>query len=340
MFRLASLAIALVAILFGSASAHAARPLVAVVAQNGGTETTDFLVPFGVLSRSGVAEVVAVATGPGPVELHPALTVELGATLASFDAAHPDGAAFVIVPAVMEPDSPALHAWLRAQAAHGATLVGICEGALVLAAAGLLDDRAATTHWYALDGAAKEFPRVQWTRDRRWVDAGPVITTTGVSASVPVSLALVERIGGAEAARALAAGMGVRDWSDAHETAAFALDAGAIWTAASSWLAFWNHERVGIPVGAGVDEISVALTADALARTWSATPVAIAADATVRTRYGLTLRAGSDRVDRSVALPTSDDSEVPVLDAILDRIAIDYGAATADFVALQLETLR
>ena len=69
-----------------------ARPLIAIVGINDATETTDYLLPYGILKRADVAEVVLLATGPGPVRLFPALTVQPDATIAAFDAAHPQGA--------------------------------------------------------------------------------------------------------------------------------------------------------------------------------------------------------------------------------------------------------
>jgi putative intracellular protease/amidase len=123
------------------------RPLIATIGINDATEATDYLMPYGILRRSNAADVVALATGPGPVTLYPALTVEPQATVAEFDAQHPDGADYVIVPAMSRNDDPAVLEWLRSQAAGGATMIGVCAGATVLAQAGLLDGKRATTHW-------------------------------------------------------------------------------------------------------------------------------------------------------------------------------------------------
>ena len=57
-----------------------ARPVIAVVGANEGSETTDYLIPYGVLKRSGVADVVSLGVGPGPVKLMPALTIVPDAT--------------------------------------------------------------------------------------------------------------------------------------------------------------------------------------------------------------------------------------------------------------------
>lgn len=76
------------------------RPLIAIVGINDATETTDYLMPYGILRRADVADVVALATEPGPVKLYPVFEVAADASVADFDARHPEGADYVIVPAM------------------------------------------------------------------------------------------------------------------------------------------------------------------------------------------------------------------------------------------------
>jgi transcriptional regulator GlxA family with amidase domain len=144
--------------------------------------------PYGVLRRSNVADVALIATSPGPVKLFPVLTVEPQATIAEFDAQHPDGADYVIVPAMSRDDDPAALAWIRTQAAKGATIIGVCAGAKVVAEAGLLDGRRATTHWYYLKELRDKHPSVRYVADRRLVVDRGVATTTGITASMPIAL--------------------------------------------------------------------------------------------------------------------------------------------------------
>ena len=158
------------------------RPLIAIVGINDATETTDYLMPAGILRRSGVADVKMLATGLGPVRLFPALTVEPDATVAHFDAEHPAGADYIIVPAMSRDDDPTVLTWLTKQAEKGAIIVGICAGAKVVAAAGLLDGKRATTHWYYRDAMLKQHPTIQYAADRRMVSDGRVVTTTGITA--------------------------------------------------------------------------------------------------------------------------------------------------------------
>ena len=127
-------------------SGHA-RPLVVIVADAAGAETTDFIVPYGVLREANVADVRTVSTAPEPLQLMMQLRVQPDETTAAFDTRVPEGADIVIVPAQMAPRSPALSAWLQRQAQRGATIVSICEGARVLAHPGMLRGRRATSHY-------------------------------------------------------------------------------------------------------------------------------------------------------------------------------------------------
>ena len=83
----------------------------------------------------------------------------------------------------------------------------VCTGAFLLAAAGLLDGRRATTHWRDAGQLALRFPAVQVEPDAIFVQDGPVMTSAGVSAGIDLSLALVEKHYGAPVARAVAKDM-------------------------------------------------------------------------------------------------------------------------------------
>ena len=162
------------------------RPVVAVIGINDATETLDYLMATGILRRADVADVYLAATDAGPVKLYPALQVEPDMTIAGFDTATPDGADYVIVPAMSRDDDPAVMAWLKAQASKGSFIIGVCAGAKVVAAAGLLENRKATTHWYYKRDLLKREPTVTLVADRRFVVDGPVATTTGITVPCPL----------------------------------------------------------------------------------------------------------------------------------------------------------
>lgn len=113
----------------------------------------------------------------------------------------------VIVPSWRDvderPPEPLLAA-LRKAHARGATLIGLCLGAFVLAEAGLLDGRAATTHWYCAGELARRYPAVTVRADVLYVDEGALLTSAGSAAGIDCCLHLIRRQHGAELANQVA----------------------------------------------------------------------------------------------------------------------------------------
>ena len=93
-----------------------------------------------------------------------------------------------------------IRARLRALAAGGTLMTSVCTGSLVFADAGLLEGRAATTHWGSLD-LLGELGDVDVRADERFVDTGEVVTAAGVSAGIDMALHLVARLHSPERAR-------------------------------------------------------------------------------------------------------------------------------------------
>ena len=320
------------------------RPLIAIIGINDGTETTDYLMPYGILHRADVADVVTLATAPGPVQLYPVLKVEPQATIAEFDARHPDGADYVIVPAMIRDDDPVALQWIRNQSARGAIIVGVCVGAKVVGDAGLLHGKRATTHWYSVKELRGKHPTMRYVSDRRFVVDGGVATTTGISASMPISLTLIEAIAGRDKARAVGQDIGVVDWDARHASDAFAFTRPFALTAIGNTAAFWARERLGIELKDGVDEVSLALAADAWSRTYRSQAVTFAATADARqTRDGLRIYpeevAASWPAERLLSL-VWERKPAEALDETLRAMTARYGARTTDFVAMQLEYPR
>ncbi|MFF2011192.1 helix-turn-helix domain-containing protein [Streptomyces sp. NPDC058195] len=113
----------------------------------------------------------------------------------------------VVVPAwrsiTSPPPAEALEALRRAHE-EGARIVGLCTGAFVLAAAGLLDGRPATTHWMYAPTLAKRYPSVHVDPRELFVDDGDVLTSAGTAAGIDLCLHIVRTDHGTEAAGALA----------------------------------------------------------------------------------------------------------------------------------------
>ncbi len=95
----------------------------------------------------------------------------------------------------------AMLAWLRDLAERGVTIASVCTGALVLAKAGLLDGKPATTHHGSLTLLAELGRDIDVQPDARFVDNGTVMTAAGVSAGIDLALHLVMRMHSVERAR-------------------------------------------------------------------------------------------------------------------------------------------
>ena len=321
-----------------------ARPLIAIVGVNDSSETTDYLMPYGILTRADVADVAALATQPGSIKLFPALTVEPQATVAEFDAQHPEGADYVIVPAMSRDDDSEALQWIKRQAASGAIIVGVCAGAKVVGNTGLLDGKRATTHWYYLKELRDRHPAIQYVRDRRLAIDRGVATTTGVTASMPMSLTLIEAIAGRDKAEAVGRDLGLAQWDARHDSGAFQFTRPFALTAIGNVLAFWNREEFGIELVPGIDEVSLALVADAWSRTYRSRAVTFAGAAGAQpTRNGLRILPHQVVANWPAERLLPAIGELPpakALDQALLGIESRYGMPTADFVAMQLEYPR
>jgi AraC family transcriptional activator FtrA len=135
------------------------------------------------------------AIEPGPIRAAGGITIA-----APFDPGLIARADTIVIPGWRDPDEAppeALLALLRAAHARGARLCSICSGVFVLAAAGLLDGRRATTHWRYADQLARRYPAIEVLPDDLYVDSGQLITSAGSAAGLDMLLHLVRRDYGA-----------------------------------------------------------------------------------------------------------------------------------------------
>ncbi|TML72347.1 MAG: DJ-1/PfpI family protein [Actinobacteria bacterium] len=91
--------------------------------------------------------------------------------------------------------------WIRGRQNEGALVTSVCTGALVLAAAGMLQNRPATTYWSAFEELLALDPTIEPRPDDRFVDSGEIVTAAGVSAGIDMALHLVARLHSVERAR-------------------------------------------------------------------------------------------------------------------------------------------
>lgn len=318
------------------ASKRPGSPPVIVVVAQANAVLSDFVVPYGVLAQSGAAKVIAVNMVDGPLKAGP-LTLLPDMTAAEFDKRYPEGADYVIVPATADKHGEEI-GWLRAQHARGAALVSICDGVELLAEAGVLDGRRATGHWASSKDRRKHYPNVIWLTDVRYVADGDVASSAGVSAALPISLALVQTIAGAEVAHATADRLGVASWDAKHDSEVFKVRGDDDVVHCANMAA--HRDVVALAVHDGEDEAALSLHAEAWFRTMR-NDVRLVSEAggPVRLAGGLhveTVAAASVTPDVRIALDGSARAGT-ALPAAFDRIAQRYGSGSARLAALGME---
>lgn len=170
-----------------------------------GVELLDFAGPgevFAAAARGQNLEVYTVAASAEPVESQGFVTVTPNHTLAS--SPRPD---ILVVPGGgvrhLLGDEAAMQ-WIRKVAEDAEVVLSVCNGAIVLGKAGLLDGKGATTHRGSLDDLRRTAPAARVYDDRRFVDNGRIVTAAGVSAGIDAALHIVSRLFGAPHAQRVA----------------------------------------------------------------------------------------------------------------------------------------
>jgi putative intracellular protease/amidase len=204
-----------------------------------GVQIIDYSAPYEVFSQAGVYNIFTVAESSAPISTsggQGAATVVAKYTFA--DHPKPD---IVIIPGGggsrpgdggvgNQTANPNLIRWIQNQAANATTVLSVCNGAFLLAKAGLLDGLEATTFWGMLDDLKLAAPKTRVYNDRRYVDNGKVITTAGLSSGIDGSLYVLSKLHGAGKARQVALQMEY-DWHPESNFARAALADMALWKA-------------------------------------------------------------------------------------------------------------
>ena len=145
-------------------------------------------------------EFLVCAADPTPVTTTGGFTLDTPYGLADLDRAD---TVIVTTAADAERNLDLLEA-LRQAHARGARMMSVCTGAFVLAAAGLLDGRPATTHWKYAEAFSRRYPRVKVDPDVLYIDDGDILTSAGTAAGIDLCLHVVRLDYGAEAANTTA----------------------------------------------------------------------------------------------------------------------------------------
>ncbi|TDC44134.1 DJ-1/PfpI family protein [Micromonospora sp. KC213] len=270
--------------------------VVAVVAGTTGSVVGDVLMPYEVFARSSRFFVYTVGERRTPTPLSGGLRIVPEHTFADVDAGTAPRPDVVVVPAVVDPtgsrEAP-MRDWLTRRADRGAYVLGVCAGTEVLAATGLLDGRQATSFWQRLGSLRSRYRQVEWVAGERYVQAGRIVTTAGVTSGLVGALRMVELLAGPADAERIGRELAYPGWSlDASTRIPEQRLALSDLPYALNVAFPWWRPTVGIGLVDGVGELDVASVFEAYAGTsFAARTIPVAAGRTVTTRHGALLLA-------------------------------------------------
>jgi putative intracellular protease/amidase len=244
------------------------KPTAVVLLSDQGSEVTDVLAPYEVLSESGAFNVYAASPEREVVTLSGGLDVLPQLSLAELDrrleGGDPD---VIVVPAMWGVGTPAhrpVAVWLRERAEGTGTVMSVCDGAEVLADAGLLDGRRATANWANISRWERRYPDAEWVRGLRYVEDGNVMTAAGVTSGVSATLRVVRGYVGEEAAADLAREIGYPDQRIGDEPRIEAdrltVSDRALYVLGGAY--GWDKPRIGVVLRDGLSEIEFASVFD------------------------------------------------------------------------------
>jgi transcriptional regulator GlxA family with amidase domain len=161
---------------------------------------------FGHLAPSGKCQIIMVAERAGAVP-----SAQGPQAIADYDFANCPKIEILLVPGGFgtrrEASNPRLIDFLQRRSAQADLVMSVCTGAGLLARAGLLDGRRATTNKQVFEWPVSQGPRVNWVRQARWVEDGKFVTSSGISAGIDMALAVIGQRFGSDTAEAIAIAM-------------------------------------------------------------------------------------------------------------------------------------
>jgi putative intracellular protease/amidase len=147
--------------------------------------------------------IVTVAEKAGPVA-----SAQGPETVARYDFASAPQLDLLLLPGgigtLAQLQNAALHEFLRARSQRAEATLSVCSGSAILAKAGLLDGRRATSNKQFFSLATSQSDKVDWVERARWVEDGPFVTSSGVSAGIDMALAVIAKLYGRERAELIA----------------------------------------------------------------------------------------------------------------------------------------
>ena len=239
---------------------------------NKGTEITDLLISYQLLSESDKFNVYTVANHKILSPLNGGIDVLPGYTLDEIDRLLKSPPELVVIPSIpniqASDDKPIID-WIRNKNHKDTIFLSIGEGARVLAETGLIDYRTATTHWSAIGQLSRMFPKTTWVKRIKYVQDGNTITTAGVvTGSMEGTLYVISKLAGVSKAVELSHKFRY-NFTDSPQLNPFEIEiSDSIWLLTALYP--WNKKRMAVYVDNGISEIYLAALLDTFPRSFTA----------------------------------------------------------------------
>ncbi|MBE3558885.1 MAG: DJ-1/PfpI family protein [Ktedonobacteraceae bacterium] len=270
------------------------RPTVVVLLGNDFTEVTDFLSPYALFAETHAFNVFAVAPTHQVTTLTGGLDIVPDFSLSEFDARigkDPDVIVVPNIPNIERQENRPLLTWMKKHAGANTILLSWCTGANTLALTGLLDGKAATSHWAYLAQMERSYPQINWKYGVRYVDNGSTVTSAGLTSGFDATLHVISRLKGEQMARNVAAAFhypSVRYMNEPQAPQYSITLSDGIYILNGAYN--WQKPSQGVLLYEGVGEIELASLFDIYAGTFFSQMLAVAPTRQVITsQYGLHL---------------------------------------------------
>ena len=282
-----------------------------ILVSNQGTETTDLLVPYEIFSASSKFNVYTVAPKRQISPLNGGVDIIPDFSFAEFEqnvGANPD---LIVIPAVHNWQDPTLINWIIEHNQEKTVILSICEGARLLAATGLLENRQATTNWFAIDSLQKQYPNTNWVKDVKYLEDNNIITSPGViTGAMNGSLYTLEKLAGKDVAREVAQKLNYSFTDSAQFESPKIKLRDTLWLLTAAY--GWHRQNIGVFLDDGIGEINLTAVVDTYPRSFTAKTISIAPERKIiHSQYGLNLVPRNDfatttKLDRLLVLDNQD----------------------------------
>lgn len=301
------------------------KPTVAIVLGSL-TEVTDALGPYDLFAETGLYNVYMVAatrdlqTLTGGTDIMPHYSFAELDTLLGHS---PEIVVLPNIPTIESPQDQPVLDWVKEQNNGQTILFSWCAGAHVLAAAGLLDGKAATTHWVDIVSLERSYPAVHWQRGVRYVDQGNILTSAGLTSGIDATLYLLRRLHGSDVMERVAKAIHYPSlqFVDKPEMEQYQID--IMNSIPVLNMAFsWPKQQTGVWLYDGIGELDLAAVYDVYGVSGTDQVYSTAAKPSIRSEHGLQIVARRQTAE----LPKLDRLIIPG-GVNVEQVAVGLSAA-------------